>query len=32
MNSAAGSNREVYFQKVITTLAKEVIVDKTLLK
>jgi hypothetical protein len=30
MNSAAGTNREVYYQKVITALAKETIVDKSI--
>ena len=30
MNSAAGMNREVYFPKVITVLAKEITVDKSM--
>ena len=31
MNSAAGTNREVYYPKVITALAKETIVDKSII-
>jgi hypothetical protein len=31
MNSAAGMNRDVYYQKVITALAKETIVDKSII-